>query len=642
MRRASSLRRKLIVIIVVGSAFTSVIAAAGFTWWDYVRSSERIGAEVTTLANIVGDQVSPAVTLADKKAAEEILSSLRSDVRIRDAVLYTNEGRCFASFHRGNIDNCPPPGKDGIQRQAGLMLVSVPVRSKDDRVGALLLAVNLPSIAAVLEQYVRGAALIVVLTLIVAAVLVIVLQFRVTSPILTIARVAQEMAETHHFGARVSLWSNDEIGVLANSFNTMLDQIEARDGELARQRQRLEQEVAERSRVNGELQLAKEKAEEAARLKSEFLANMSHEIRTPLNGVTGMISLAVETCTQPEQREQLLVAKNAATSLTAILNDILDLSRMEAGKLRIETVAFDLRSTLQDCVRIFSEAVQEKKLALTLEIPPACPHRVLGDPVRLRQILINLIGNAVKFTLQGSVHVRVSAPTSGLLRFDVQDTGIGIPSDKFASIFEAFTQADGSHTRRFGGSGLGLTITKHLVTLIGGEITVQSEPGRGSQFTVQLPLQTTRAEAPSSELNKLSLEDLPRMHVLVAEDNVVNQKVATSILRRQGWTAKVASTGKQAYEMFLNEHFDLVLMDVQMPELDGLEATLLIRQEEERRGLSRIPIVALTAHAAPAQHEQCVAHGMDAIVTKPIDIPALFDAIREVVAPNPFEYALEN
>ena len=658
MTQTSSLRRKLITITILGSLGTAIIAAAAFTYWDLKRFWQQTYIEVDALSSVVGDQVGPAMVLNDAKAAAEILASLRTDTRIREAVLYGAHGNCFASFHREASGWCGRQGEDGIRRASGTVVISRPIVAAGERVGTIQLAANLPSVSAILYQYLRGAALIVVLKLLMAAVLVAILQYHVAGPILAIARTAQEMAQSHSFGQRVRVESTDEVGVLASSFNTMVDEIVRRDAQLAQQRQRLEQEVVQRSLVNQELRQAKDKAEEAVQLKSEFLANMSHEIRTPLNGVTGMITLALDRCEDQETREQLQLARSAAMSLTAILNDILDLSRMEAGKLNIESVPFALPDMLHDCLRIFDRTVREKGLDLRMDIEPGCPERVLGDPVRLRQVLINLVGNAVKFTLSGEVRVTVSVPESaqdaaassshqntlpqhsvvrvpvsaGMLRFDVRDTGIGIPKGKLEAIFEPFTQADGSHTRRFGGSGLGLTITKRLVTLMGGQITAQSEEGSGSLFSVVLPLPAAPADEPAPQnVDIVPKPTLPHLHVLVAEDNIVNQKVAAGMLKRKGWTVMVANTGRQAHQAFLKNHFDLILMDVQMPELDGLESSTLIRREEQLRSLPRTPIVAVTAHASAAQHEQCIAHGMDAVVTKPIDMATLLDTIQRVI-----------
>jgi signal transduction histidine kinase/ActR/RegA family two-component response regulator len=635
MTGSSSLRRKLIIIVAIGSFIIGGISAAGFSWWDLNRFWVRTSAEVDAVANIVADQVGPAVMLSDPKAANEILASLHTDGRIRDVVLYSNKDACFAAFHRESGVSCPPRDPDGIQRHAGAIVISRPVTVGGERVGTLLLVANVPSMGAILRQYLGVATLIVVLSLLVAAVLVVVLQYRVTAPILNIARVAQRMAQTRCFAERVRVHSNDEVGLLANSFNTMLDEIERREADLARHRQRLEQEVTERTRVNAALQQAKEKAEVAARLKSEFLANMSHEIRTPLNGVTGMISLVLDKCSNPEERDQLEAAKGAAMSLTCILNDILDLSKIEAGKMAIESVGFDLLKTLREGLRIFDVAASQKNLRLELDVAPDCPAWVRGDPVRLRQVLINVIGNAVKFTLEGRVDVKVTVPGPGVVRFEVRDTGIGIPREKLEAIFDAFTQADGSHTRRFGGSGLGLAITRRLVTLMRGTLSAESEIGQGSVFSIEVPLAAVPREELSRQAERPSdAAELPTLHVLVAEDNLVNQRVTAGILKRQGWVVTVAVNGEEAFRSFQKDRFDLILMDVQMPELDGLEASTLIRNEEQRRSLARTPIIAVTAHASKAQHEQCFAHGMDGVVTKPLDLATLVDAIRAVLTPT--------
>jgi signal transduction histidine kinase/CheY-like chemotaxis protein len=439
---------------------------------------------------------------------------------------------------------------------------------------------------------------------------------------LAIAEVAERISRTHQFEDRVQVTSADELGLLAQSFNSMLNEIARRDA-------RLEQEIAERQRVNVELRSAKERAEEAARLKSEFLANMSHEIRTPMNGVAGMISLVLDRAQNPEDREQLLVAQNAAQALVTILNDILDLSKIEAGKLTLEATACDLPSMARDCLRIFEFAVREKQLDLRLDLAPGCPVWVCADPVRLRQVLLNLVGNAVKFTAAGSVTVTLTPRDAELIRFEVRDTGIGIAANKLHSIFDAFTQADGSHTRQFGGTGLGLTITRRLVDLMGGRLWAESVAGQGSSFFVDLALARTVPPACAEPVPPPALVPLEGLRILVAEDNPINQKVICSMLKRQGWKVTLAVNGVEACRLFLEHPFDLVLMDVQMPEMDGLEAARRIRAEEGRRGLARTPILALTAHASQAQHEQCLEYGMDSVTTKPINMP---DLLREIGA----------
>ena len=631
MRRYSSLRWKLIVLIASGSVVAAVIAAAGFSWFDLKRFQQATNAQVVAIGNIVADQVAPAITLGDRKAAGEILNSLRADSLISTALLYDGSGACFAEFHRAPTQGCPSRPPDGVRREPDALVLSRDVSADGERLGTLVLAASIPSIPAVLRQYLGGAALIIFLSLVVTAVVAAVLQARVSAPILAIAQVAERIAKTHRFEDRVTVSSSDELGILAGSFNTMLDEILRRDTELALHRRSLEDQVAERSRVNAELRVAKEKAEDAAKLKSEFLANMSHEIRTPMNGVVGMISLMLDKCPDPEEREQLLVVQNAAQSLTTILNDILDLSKIEAGKMNLEDIDFDLRSAVQEALRLFDIAARKKNLELTFSYLPDGPAWVRGDPVRVRQVLVNLVGNAVKFTAEGGVHVEVSPAGPGVMRFEVRDTGIGIAPAKLNLIFDAFTQADGSHTREFGGTGLGLTITRRLVDLMGGSLRVETEVGQGSRFFVELPL-LCRPEPVKSVRESHKPAPIPALHVLVAEDNPINQRVISSMLLRQGWTVTLAGNGKEAYERHLEDRFDLILMDIQMPEVDGLEAARLIRREESRRAAKpRVPIIAVTAHASQPQHEQCLAEGMDAVITKPVSLPALLRGIGEVL-----------
>ncbi len=581
MKTYASLRWRLTFLIAAGSVVSAVIAVAGFSWVDLNRFWEHTRAEVQSVGNVIADQVGPAITLGDRKAAGEILGSLRSDNLIRDTILYDARGACFAAYRRNGPGACPAQALDALRNAPDRLVISLPVVVGDDRLGTLVLSAAVPSVGSLLQQYSGGAMLILVLSLAVAAVVGMVLQSRVSAPVLEIAKVAQRIAQTHQFQDRVAVSSADELGVLASSFNAMLGEIQRRDTELAQHRKSLEEQIAERSRVNVELRVAKEKAEDAARLKSEFLANMSHEIRTPLNGVMGMIGLVLERCSDAEEREQLVLAQGAAQSLVTILNDILDLSKIEAGKMTLEAIDFELIDAVRLSVRIFDSTVRQKGLNLRLAVAPDCSEWVRGDPARLRQVLVNLIGNAVKFTSEGSVLVWVEPAGPGVLRFVVQDTGIGIPPEKVGAIFEAFTQADGSHTRRFGGTGLGLTITRRLVDLMGGRLKVESTVGQGSRFSCELPMEPGGRPAPA-EAPADAPEPLPVLHVLVAEDNLINQKVICAMLRRQGWTIALAENGREAVDYFGRERFDLVLMDVQMPEMDGLEATRLIRSEERR------------------------------------------------------------
>jgi signal transduction histidine kinase/CheY-like chemotaxis protein len=381
----------------------------------------------------------------------------------------------------------------------------------------------------------------------------------------------------------------------------------------------------------------REQAQSASHAKGEFLANMSHEIRTPINGIIGYARLALSSTAEPETREHLEIITQSAGALVGIINDILDLSKIEAGGLTLETIDFSLRREVEAAVCIFKPEAERKGLKLSLDVDDAVPVQVKGDPLRLRQVLLNLVGNAMKFTSEGFVRVKVAVESSSaettMLHFAVADSGVGIPLEKQRAVFSPFTQADSSISRQHGGTGLGLTISAKLVSLAGGQIYLQSELGKGTEFHFTLVFGTAavgQADAQSRESVALPL--LPAgLSFLVAEDNVINQRLMKALLQRAGHTVEVAANGRVAVESFSRPDacYDVILMDVQMPECDGYQASREIRSLERMQHLRRIPIIALTAHAMEGDRHRCLEAGMDGYTTKPVEMSALF---REIAA----------
>jgi len=415
---------------------------------------------------------------------------------------------------------------------------------------------------------------------------------------------------TGDFTQRVEVANRDELGALAANVNRMSEEL---------------------GRLYQQLELA-------SKHKSQFLANMSHELRTPLNAILGYAELMVDGIYgEPSERMRGVLERLQSNGrhLLGLINAVLDLSKIEAGQLTLSINDYSLKEVVQSVFVAVESLATAKRLALKIELPAALPPG-RGDEQRITQVLLNLVGNAIKFTARGGVRLSVSPLRPGVLLFAVEDTGIGIPAEKLDPIFDPFTQADGSHTRRFGGTGLGLAISQRLVNLMGGRLWAESTVGVGSCFAFELPLAPRRRPVAAPVAVQEAPEKLTGIRVLVAEDNIVNQKVISAMLARQSWEYVLACNGKEAVERYREQRFDLILMDVQMPEIDGLEATQLIRHDEAMRGdSSHVPIVALTAHVGESQHQTCRSVGMDGVLTKPISVAELVKTVTDTLKSRP-------